>query len=414
MRKKLKNLKRTIKTVTIGDCEQLYEASLTADLQGLGVYDVPSAVIKDLANSEVNLFRLQGRQWTKPCTIITGRMSEGPTFLRTSVIGRILGVLSSGVQGGLGSLTVEKIHVDTPFVGQLSDPHFNLGRGDNNELHRRVLQNLPITLHPALCDPIAQGKWDSRARWTIGDGFTFNGMTTTMPVCEDGLDAIAAVRNRVEALLVLLTLLNGGYRVPVEKVSVRLYGLEDAVEIMFPMRTVDILEFGMDYYYRDRLMCPGGLRAIGMEGLQKWVEWHARFRNKSILDRWLSSTDAFNSLFVVEGIGRAMLRDEGHGKKVNFVPAVRKVVDSLDLGQIVGKRLVGSLNEVNIKLVKHIGDLSEQEDANYRARSEPLSVLASFLVAYGLLRWAVGELPAAWNDSWRQEIEQAAKASSRR
>lgn len=411
MKKGLKSLKRTITTVSVGDSEQQYEASITADLEGLVVYDVPGLVAKNSTNTETNVFHLHGRHW--PCTVLTGRTIEGPTALSTSVVGRIMGVFPHGVQDGVDSIRVDRVYVHTPFVGDLPIPRFRMAKR-GKELHESIRLNEPITLHPILCDPIVHGGWRSEPNWDpSGDGLTFNGMITTMPVHGQGMQAIMAVRNQVEALLVLLTLLNGGYSVSVDKVSMRLVGMHDSVEMLFPIRMFDVLEFGMDYYYRNRLQCSGGLRAVGMEGLSKWVKWHSRFRNKSILDRWLFSKDGLTSLTVLEGIGRAMLRDGGCRKRaITFWSAVREVVDVLDLGQIVSRRHIRLLNDINNELVKHIGDLTEKEDSEFRLRAEPLSVLASFVVGYALLRWAMRDLPAAWDNSWRGEIERAAKAPS--
>ena len=249
--------------------------------------------------------------------------------------------------------------------------------------------------------------------WTLGDGFRFNGMVTTMPVDGTGFEAIETVRDRVELLLVLLTLLNGGFRVNVDKVKVRLAGVSTAVEMLFPTRKFDVLEFGMDYYFRNRLRCGGGLRSIGMEGVEKWVSWYSRFRNRTILDSWLFSKDRLTSIPVVEGIGRAMLRDGGTKKRnIYFEEAVLEIVNTFDLGHVVSDIQVKALNEINKKLVKHIGDLSEEEDSKYRRDADLLLVLTSFLVGYALLRWALGDLPAAWDESWRGEIEGVAKSLS--
>ena len=324
------------------------------------------------------------------------------------MVGPIVCVFPTAMLNDLGSFFVERVIVSTPFVG-FAKPSFRLDKYKSNELQERVLRNQPVTLYPQFCDPIEHGNWSNGMHWTVGDGFSFDCMLTTMPVGGKGLEAIRSLRNEVEALHVLLTLLNGGSRVNIDKVEVCLLGAKNPVEIVFPMRVFDILEFGMDHYFRNRLKCIGGLRHIRMEGVKKWVEWHSQFRNKTILDRWLFSKDRLNSISVIEGIGRAMLRDEGRQGDVYFIEAVRKVISSFGLEEIVGTKHVNALNDVNNKLVKHIGDLSQEEDSKYREDAGPLSVLASFLVAYALLRWAIGDLPPAWNEAWRQEIDGVVK-----
>ena len=108
-----------------------------------------------------------------------------------------------------------------------------------------------------------------------------------------------------------------------------------------------------------------------------------------------------------------MLRDGGTKKRnIYFEEAVLEIINTFDLGHVVSDIQVKALNEINKKLVKHIGDLSEEEDSKYRRDADLLLVLTSFLVGYALLRWALGDLPAAWDESWRGEIEGVAKSLS--
>lgn len=408
MKKGLKRTRKTLKRVTLGGGEESFNASVTKDLRGLVVHEVPSRVVTTLTSSETIYFHANVSAYYQPCSIVTTNMRE-TAGLQNDVVGPILCVIPNWAPEKFDVIRFEKVHVSTPFIALGGKPHFSLVDVDTEELWEKVSLNQPITLHPNLCDPIDHGDWRNGPKCTLGSGFKFNGMLTTMPNGGSGLETIKTVRERVEGLLVLLTLLNGGNRVSADKVEVDICGEKYPVEILFPTRTFDVLEFGMDHYFRNRLLCVGGLRSIGMEGLERWMDWHSRFRNKAILDRWLFSRDRLNSISVLEGIGRGLLRDDGYRGDIYFERAVRNVIDTFGLEDSVSNDHVKALNDINNKLIKHIGDLSEEDDSKYRRDSGPLMVLTSFLVGYALLRWALGELPTAWDDSWRQEIEDTSK-----
>ena len=408
MKKKLRRLKKAVRSVTFAGSEQSFEAGITKDLHGVFV-SVPHHIVGDVASSEVTILHTATRGPYELHTIVADQMIKLPEF--ADIVGRMVCVFPKVHISNLDSFSVEAVTVVTPFVG-LARPRFSPIKTDPKELTQRIHRNQPVTLHPELCDPIKHQNWASRPRWNVRDGLNFYGMATTMPVCGKGLEALEAVRDRIEALRILLALLNGGRRVDISKVEVHIVGISSPIDVLFPTKTLDVLQFGLDIYFRNRLICHGGLRTMGMKRVKKWVEWHSRFRNKAILDRWLFSKDPLNSISVIEGVGRAMLRDEGFEKNVYLEKAVGKVLGAFDLADVVSNGHVKALNEVNKKLAKHIGDLRKEEDSEYRRDAGPLSALASFLVGYALLRWAIGELPPIWDDAWRKEVENAARQVS--
>ena len=148
-----------------------------------------------------------------------------------------------------------------------------------------------------------------------------------------------------------------------------------------------------------------------MEGVMKWLEWHSRFRNKAIVDRWILSKDGLNSISVLEGVGRALLREDDVRGDIYFKQAVGEIVTTFDLKDLVSEAQIGELNDVNNKLVKHLGDLTEEEESEYRQRAGPSTELASVLVGYAISTWALGKLPATWNDSWRHAIARLSQDS---
>lgn len=406
MKKDLKRIRSALKSVIVGHDSGSFDAGITDDLRSLVVHDVPSHVVTKLCNSDATVFDANV-EYYESCTMIVGKMAATRNvYNRIDVVGHIECVFHGWSPVELDSFRVETVYVKTPFVGS-EKPHVSVV--DMGKLYENVSLNLPITFQPKLCDIIEHEDWWNSPSWNFKNGIKFDGMVTAMPVGARGLEAIRLVRERVEALLVLLTLLNGGYRVSVDGIQVGIDGQKEPDDMLFPIRSFDIPEFGR--FFGHRLRCDEGLRSIGMEGVMKWLEWHSRFRNKAIVDRWILSKDGLNSISVLEGVGRALLREDDVRGDIYFKQAVGEIVTTFDLKDLVSEAQIGELNDVNNKLVKHLGDLTEEEESEYRQRAGPSTELASVLVGYAISTWALGKLPATWNDSWRHAIARLSQDS---
>lgn len=98
-----------------------------------------------------------------------------------------------------------------------------------------------------------------------------------------GSEGLSEVRDRVQHLRVLLTLLNGGRRVEVEETNVRYVagGATDlTTKMFFLLRDFDILPYGLgDSYYKKSLARANALPLVGMEGVKSWFEWCKKSRS---------------------------------------------------------------------------------------------------------------------------------------
>lgn len=392
MKDELNRTRETLKSVTV-DGGHSFAASMTEDLDRLVVHDVPRDEVTTMERQEATSFNAKLSDYGESSTIIVGKMTMtdmGVCVDMTAPILCIYPYCSPSLHHKIGD-----VYVSTSYVGG-DAPHLNVG--DIEDVLKKISMNQAITLQPKHCDPLEHGDWYNGPLWPLGQDLKFNRMVTIMPVHRMGLDGIKAVRERVDALLVLLTLLNGGRPVGVDDVEVQIAGQHNPPDqILLPTRTWAALESGM--HVRG---CEGGLRSIGMEGVKRWVDWYAQFPNRTILDRLVfSSHDSLNSISALEGIGRRLLRDSGVRGDVKFGPAVRKVIEMCELEQVIDGSQVDALNRINNKIIKHIGDLTESEDKEYRKDVEFFSMLATELAGHAILRWALGDLTATWSDSWQ-------------
>lgn len=340
-------------------------------------------------------------------TIITGYIRHD-FWRRHHGDAHILYVLDDPVGTDLDDKSISKVHIQTELAGNMwiTDVQWH----DEEDFLPKSQSGEPVQIAIKGVGPLKEDGWVIGANWSIGSkGISFSGMTTTMPVqgaC--GLGGLKKVRQATQSLRVLLTLLNGGKTVDVQKVSVEWEGGGDAppTNVIFPMKDFHILPLTLgDGYYKNRLARPDAIKQIGINGVKQWFAWCDKFENRHLLEFWCHASKNTASLSALEGLGRRMLRRQGYTKDVHFRRACKAIMQEFQLQDILNDADICKLNHANNKLVKHIGDVAEHEHNQAERIFELGSILADFIVGYGLIRDALGDaLPKLIDDAWRNEI----------
>lgn len=350
----------------------------------------------------------------------------------TLVVGRFreFGWVSSGVGGGVlcamqgaalrredfDALRVRNVNVSTDIAGVV--PRIFVD-ADGNSIGLSAVVDKWLAGEPVAIkrprDAIEHGAWRCGVGWTISDnGVSATGTMATLPVTDDSpVAAIELAVKRSKAYLVLLTLLNGGHRVSLQKVVLDAEGYKGGIPLLFPMESHDLLPLGFTEgntgitLHKNQLKTYWGLEEIGMEGVKKWVEWMTHPDNVHIVRQWQQPDVEANPMLTVEGLARAFgaTRNTNYSAKLIFV--CRKIgVDELFNGD-EGQEALKAINKAH-NHYKHIGRL---RGTNYFEAEEMvgrLRVFMSFVVAFGFLVAAgIGKEsknPSGIRNTWRSMI----------
>lgn len=309
--------------------------------------------------------------------------------------------------GDLQNIELAKVCVRTPCAGRV-EPSIDAKRSG---LWEAAIAGNPVEIVFRDAQQLTHDDWSNSVNFRIGSGgIVFDGMTTTIPTAKlRGPAGLRDVRNKVQSLRVLLTLLNGGSHVEVDQTRVHFEGQErQPSKMSFLLRDFEVLSYGLgDGYHKARLAVPNALLLIGMEGVKRWFGWSATFENQHLLNGWLYSERSIGALMALEGLGRRLKRREDCHGDVYFRMACNTVLREFCLQEILNGDDVEELNQANNKLVKHIGDIPADIHKKHQRTLQLGAVLADFVVAYGILKDALGDLPSAIDDAWRTEIESA-------
>ena len=311
----------------------------------------------------------------------------------------------------LEDIELSNIHVRTPCIGRI-EPGVKIPDFDMNDWEA-ALAGKPVEFKIQHGRKLTHDGWLNGVNLKVGSGgLVFDGMITRIPVTGlRGLTGLGEVRNKVQHLRVLLTLLNGGRRVEVEETNVHFVGKggsQQTTKMSFLLRNFDILPYGLgDGYYKNRLAVTDALPLVGMEGIKNWFEWCAIFENCHLLDFWLYTERKVAALVALEGLGRRLKRQEGFGGYVYFGGACKTVIEKFALNSLLNEDEIEALRRAHNKLVKHIGDVPADVHEKHQHTLHLGATLADFLVGYGILKDALGELPSAIENAWRTEIENA-------
>ena len=405
MKEQLNRLKDGLSIVSIQGEDQILHAQITDDLRGLKLKDVPNERMQILLDSRDDCV-LVCRNAFNAHTIVTAPMRSYGLGDLVAPIKYTLG----GYFDNLQNSELSKISVVTPYAGRLEP---RIEAQSKNESWEAIVSGKPVEVSSQYAKTLTHGDWSNGVNLRVGSGgLMFEGMTTTIPVAGlRGMAGFGEVRNKVHSLRVLLTLLNGGRAVEVDKVHIRLDEKckhPHTVEMSFLFRAFDVLSYGLgDRYYKSRLTVPHALFLIGMRGVESWFEWCDAFENRHLLDFWLHSDRSIAALMALEGLGRRLKRRDGYRGNVHFKAACEAVLQEFGLSSVLNNRDIQDLNRANVKLVKHIGDVSADVHKKHQRILELGATLADFVVGYGILRGALGKLPKEIDDAWREEIVSA-------
>ena len=409
--RRLEDMKSRLGAVSLDGDDQPLSASITDDLLGLVLRDVPQSLRERLTSHDQENI-IHSERAGVSATFVTGQMRR-VSSLNDDYAATIKCVVRDVLltKQHINATQVSKIHVETPFIGRL-EPSLKRARVPDffdSGFAESVMGGDPIDLIVERAHRLSHGDWLNEPRWTIGQGgLAFHGMTTTIPLSDQpNRQDVFDVQHHVDILRILLTLLHGGYTVDIESVRLSLPHEDRSFETIFPMRKFTILPYGTDPFTWNRLRQMDGLDLIGLHGMEKWFCWCSNFRNWSIVRHWMYSESSLASFTALEGIGRVIKRRQGHKGNVLFSSAFGTVLAELNLEKSVPKNIKIALNNANNMLVKHIGDLKDEDDESYRRFAESAAIFVSLLVGYALLKTALDELPCKIDAAWRREIATA-------
>lgn len=407
MREHLSRLKEQLSLLSLhGDDHELH-GQITNDLRGLVLKDPDGKRRQALVEREGDCIFLCRRTFN-PATIVTGPMSmhEGKGLAAS------IKYTLDNYFLDLENIELSKIHVKTPCVGRI-EPSVEIIHFREGHFWEEMLAGEPIEMKLQYGQLLTYDGWLNGVNLKVGPGgLVIDGMTTIMPVAGlRGLEGLSEVRDRVQHLRVLLTLLNGGHHVEVEETNVHLVWRgksQQETKMSFLLRDFNVLPYGLgDSYYKNRLARPNALPLVGMAGVKSWFEWCKKFENRHLLDFWLHTERKVAALVALEGLGRRLKHQDGCRGKVYFRKACETVLKKFDLTSVLNEVEIKALSLAHDKLVKHIGEVSSDVHQKHQHTLHLGAVLADFLVGYGILKDALGELPRVIKDAWRSEIENA-------
>ena len=390
------------------------------DGRGKETPPIKSASGEHVVLSSANIFR--------QVTLVCGAVRTRGIF--SNELSAHLNLILQGTHGDLEKKEISRVSVRTPFIGrQVPRLNFGLPEGEKpwrDFLAGKIKPGVSIEDGDKLQYTDDNGReWINGPAYSIGGkdpgGFKFDCMETIVPI--EGLrggDGLCALRDMVQNFRILLTLLNGGWTVPILGVSVKFNGACDGRSYYYPLHFLPkephMLFFGLtDQYYKNRLSRPKwtALKSMGMKGVKAWMDWCGVFQNAHLLKVWTGAMERTDvPLRVLEGLGRRIYQQQGGNGKISFKRAAKKVLDS-DMAVLPGALKdddLDALNEANNYLVKHIGGVDEDAHGKHRRALEIGATLADFIVGYGILSNALGNaLPDVVKDVWAKEIKAAAE-----
>lgn len=404
MKEHLNRLKDQLSLLSLQGDDHELRGQITNDLRGLVLTDPDRKRRQTLVEREDDCVFLCRRNFY-PATIVTGPMR---IYGLNDMVAPIKYTLDNYFND-LEDIELSKINVSTPYAGRI-EPGVKIPDYDMNDWEV-ALAGKPVEFRIQHGRKLTHDDWMNAVNLKVGSGgLVFDGMTTIIPVAGlRGLAGLGEVRNKVQHLRVLLTLLNGGRRVEVETTSVHFVGKkrsQQPTKMSFLLRDFDILSYGLgDGYYKNRLAVMNGLSLVGMEGVKSWFEWCAIFENSHLLDFWLYTERKVAALVALEGLGRRLKRQDGFRGDVYFKEACKTVIEKFALKSVFDEDEIEALNRAHSKLVKHIGDVSADVHEKHQHTLHLGAILADFLVGYGILKDALGELPRVIENAWRSEIQ---------
>ena len=407
MKEHLIRLKDQLSSLSLQGEDHELHGQITNDLQGLVLKDPGRKIKQTLVEREGDCIFLCRRTFN-PATIVTGPMNMHGWKDLAAPIKYIL----DNYFNDLDNIGLSKIHVKTPCVGRI-EPGVEITDSHEDDFWKAAFAGKPIEMKVQHGKQLSHDGWSNGVNLKVGSGgLVFEGMTTTMPTAGlRGLKGLSVVRDRVQHLRVLLTLLNGGHHVEVETTSVNFIGQGGSqlpTKMSFLLRDFNVLSYGLgDGYYKNRLAKRTALSMIEMEGVKRWFQWCDKFENRHLLNFWLYTERTAGPLLALEGLGRRLKRQDGYHGDVYFKSACETVLEKFTLDSILNEDEIEALSRAHNKLVKHIGDVSACVHEKHQHTLHLGAVLADFLVGYGILKNALGELPSAIENAWRSEIEKA-------
>ena len=423
----------------VGDC---HHWELTGNLHGMGLEVYFRSDVGDLhmvRDQQVGglLFSMHGGPKSEtPCTIVTEPLSKIPNFsahkkyfapIKYILYGASIDCVEdfATIDGGIKSVLVE-----TPIVAR-TPPGVTLPNEPGGRWLDALTAGSEFSAQAQHNHPLVHREWRCEYISVIGTGgIAFNNMQAVLPVepyKHEGSILLDLAKVRTDAWRTLLTILQGGGRVvPIVSTALRLQdGLFDSldqsllssfeqsgissshpfVSLLFPLRQfhcVDRLPSEANIWWgRSALTKMDALDRIGMQGVEQWCRWHSDFRHQEVIDYWLYNDELLGSLSSLEGIGRCLLKDQGHTGPVHFTKSVKAVLQEIGVDHDFGDRnVLNDLDQIHIKLVKHIGDSNQNDLKKYRQQVHAASMFSSLLVGIALLKIGTKTQDAQIQDSW--------------
>lgn len=327
--------------------------------------------------------------------------------------------------GDLDNIELDAVRVETSFVGRRR-PVIRFPDGEE-EWWQGLFAGRKSEIWIDDAQTFSHGDWHNHAVVKVGDGsLSFSTMETVMPGADmqarNGDAGIVCAAIMVQSLRVLLALLNGGGDALAVN-SIKLDCLQEGggtftLSFSCPalLRNFHVLPFGASGtgWFRDRLKVPNGIAQVGMKKIKQWVDWCSMHENQDVLNCWLHNERPAAALVALEGLGRMVYRQDPNRRrgKVQFERAVQCLLDEYGLGnEMLPAQARKDMYLAHNDLTKHIGGgVSKAVRDRRLADMRRWSVFADFLVAYGLLRCGLGELPEDMDAAWRSELEKQSPA----